>query len=140
MANKGINKVIIMGRVAKDPVTGALPNGSAAFNCVVATSEQWRDKQSGENQERVEWHKITIFGKLAEIAGSYVTKGMMLYVEGKNRTRKWTKDGVDHYTTEVVADEIQFFNTASRQSNDADGNQADQGGYGSDQFDDDIPF
>lgn len=141
MSNRGVNKTILLGRVGQEPKVGALPNGSAACNFSLATSEVWKDKQTGEKQERTEWHKITVFGKLAEIAGNYVKKGAMIYVEGKLRTRKWTKDGVDHYVTEIIADDIQFTGSGggnATQSDDDDWSGDKQ--RDNDQFDDDIPF
>jgi single-strand DNA-binding protein len=141
MSNRGVNKTILLGRVGQEPKVGALPNGSAACNFSLATSEVWKDKQTGEKQERTEWHKITVFGKLAEIAGNYVKKGSMIYVEGKLRTRKWNKDGVDHYVTEIIADDIQFTGSGggnATQSDDDDWSGDKQ--RDNDQFDDDIPF
>ena len=135
MSSRGVNKTILLGRVGKEPKTGLLPNGSAACNFSMATSEVWKDKQTGEKQERTEWHKIAVFGKLAEIVGDRLQKGEMIYVEGKLRTRKWNKEGVDHYITEIIADDVQFTGSAQR-DNDSAGNQGHDE-YG---FDDDIPF
>lgn len=99
----GVNKVIILGNVGKDPETRFLPNGGAVTNLTIATSESWKDKQTGEQKEKTEWHRVVIFGKLAEIAGEYVKKGSKLYIEGALQTRKWTnQQGQDQYTTEIV--------------------------------------
>ena len=99
----GVNKVTILGNVGKDPETRFLPNGGAVTNLTMATSESWKDKQTGEAKEKTEWHRVVIFGKLAEIAGEYVKKGSKLSIEGALQTRKWTnKEGQDQYTTEIV--------------------------------------
>ncbi|MBZ1846735.1 single-stranded DNA-binding protein [Klebsiella pneumoniae] len=102
MASRGVNKVIIIGRLGQDPEVRYAPSGAAFANITVATSEQWRDKQTGEQKEQTEWHRVVISGKLAEIAGEYLRKGSEVYLEGKLRTRKWTdQNGVDKYTTEI---------------------------------------
>ena len=104
---RGVNKVILVGTLGKDPETRYMPSGSAVTNLTLATSESWKDKQTGENQERTEWHKVAMFGKLAEIAAEYLRKGSQVYIEGKLRTRKWQdKEGKDRWTTEIVADEM----------------------------------
>ncbi len=104
----GVNKVIIVGNVGKDPETRFLPNGGAVTNLTIATSESWKDKQTGEQKEKTEWHRVVMFGKLAEIAEEYVKKGSKLYIEGALQTRKWTnQQGQDQYTTEIV---LQGFN------------------------------
>jgi len=106
---RGVNKVIIVGNLGKDPETRYMPSGSAVTNLRIATTEAWKDKQSGENQERTEWHAVAMFGRLAEIAAEYLRKGSQVYIEGKLRTRKWQdKEGKDRYTTEIVADEMQM--------------------------------
>ncbi len=103
MASKGINKVILIGNLGKDPEVRYLPNGGAVTSLTLATSESWRDKQTGEQKERTEWHRVAIFGKLAEIAGEYLRKGSQVYIEGALQTRKWQDQaGQDRYTTEVV--------------------------------------
>ncbi|QFI16971.1 single-stranded DNA-binding protein [Klebsiella aerogenes] len=102
MSSRGVNKVIIVGRLGQDPEVRYAPSGAAFANITVATSEQWRDKQTGEQKEQTEWHRVVISGKLAEIAGEYLRKGSEVYLEGKLRTRKWTDhNGVDKYTTEI---------------------------------------
>lgn len=103
MASRGVNKVIIVGRLGQDPEVRYAPSGAAFANLSVATSEQWRDKQTGEQKEQTEWHRIVISGKLAEVAGEYLRKGSEVYLEGKLRTRKWTdQSGAEKYTTEVL--------------------------------------
>ncbi|MFV8913129.1 single-stranded DNA-binding protein [Enterobacter hormaechei] len=103
MASRGVNKVIIVGRLGQDPEVRYAPSGAAFANMTVATSEQWRDKQTGEQKEQTEWHRVVLSGKLAEIAGEYLRKGSEVYLEGKLRTRKWTdQSGVEKYTTEVL--------------------------------------
>jgi len=102
---RGVNKVILVGNVGGDPETRYLPNGNAVTNISIATSDSWNDKQTGQRQERTEWHRVVFFGKLAEIAGEYLRKGSQVYVEGRLQTRKWQgQDGQDRYTTEVIVD------------------------------------
>ncbi|NLJ13294.1 single-stranded DNA-binding protein [Denitrificimonas caeni] len=101
---RGINKVILIGNLGGDPETRYLPNGNAVTNLTLATSDSWRDKQTGQMQERTEWHRVTFFGKIAEIAGQYLRKGSKIYIEGRLQTREWEKDGVKRYTTEVIVD------------------------------------
>src|SRR3569833_2369240 len=106
---RGVNKVILIGNLGKDPEVRYMPSGGAVANVTLATSETWKDKQSGENQERTEWHNVVFFNRLAEIAGEYLKKGSKVYVEGSLRTRKWQdKNGQDRYTTEIVAAEMQM--------------------------------
>jgi single-strand DNA-binding protein len=105
---RGINKVILVGNVGSDPEVRHLDGGNAVCSFSVATSETWKDKNTGEKQERTEWHRVVIFRQLAEIAGKYLRKGSQVYLEGKLQTRKWDKDGVTHYTTEVIANEMQM--------------------------------
>jgi single-strand DNA-binding protein len=153
---RGVNKVILVGNLGKDPETRYMPSGSAVTNLRIATTEAWKDKQSGEQQERTEWHSVAMFGRLAEIAAEYLRKGSQVYVEGKLRTRKWQdKEGKDRYTTEIVADEMQMLGSksggASAGAAAATGGGAaaaagtgraavnDNGGPPGD-FDDDIPF
>lgn len=103
MASKGVSKVILIGHLGQDPEIRYMPNGGAVANITLATSESWRDKQSGEMREKTEWHRVVIFGKLAEVAGEYLKKGSQVYIEGSLQTRKWTdQSGQDRYTTEVV--------------------------------------
>lgn len=104
-----VNKVIIVGNLGRDPETRYMPNGEAVTNVAVATTESWKDKNSGDKKEITEWHRITFYRKLAEIAGQYLKKGSAVYVEGRLQTRKWTdKDGVERYTTEIIADTMQM--------------------------------
>lgn len=103
MASRGVNKVILVGNLGQDPEVRYLPNGGAVANITLATSESWRDKETGEQKEQTEWHRVVLFGKLAEVAGEYLRKGSQVYIEGQLRTRKWTdQSGVEKYTTEVL--------------------------------------
>lgn len=101
---RGVNKVILIGNVGGDPETRYLPNGNAVTNITLATTDSWKDKQTGQQQDRTEWHRVVFFGKLAEIAGEYLRKGSQCYIEGRLQTREWEKDGVKRYTTEIVVD------------------------------------
>ncbi|ASU37556.1 single-stranded DNA-binding protein [Herbaspirillum sp. meg3] len=125
-----VNKVIIVGNLGRDPETRYMPNGEAVTNVAVATTESWKDKNSGEKKELTEWHRITFYRKLAEIAGQYLKKGSQVYVEGRLQTRKWTdKDGVEKYTTEIIADTMQML--GSRQGMGGGASMDDGGGsYG----------
>jgi single-strand DNA-binding protein len=106
---RGVNKVILIGNLGADPETRAMPSGSTVANLRIATTENWKDRTSGENQERTEWHRVALFGKLAEIAGEYLRKGSQVYIEGSLRTRKWTdKQGQERYSTEIVGNEMQM--------------------------------
>ncbi|OWW22345.1 single-stranded DNA-binding protein [Noviherbaspirillum denitrificans] len=126
-----VNKVIIVGNLGRDPETRYMPNGDAVTNIAVATTESWKDKNSGEKKELTEWHRITFYRKLAEIAGQYLKKGSQIYVEGRLQTRKWTdKDGVERYTTEIIADTMQML--GSRQG------MGGGGGGGGSSMDDDY--
>ena len=109
---RGINKVILIGNLGADPETRAMPSGMTVANIRVATSESWKDKQSGESKERTEWHNVAMFGRLGEIAGEYLKKGSKVYIEGALRTRKWQdKQGNDRYTTEIIANEMQMLDS-----------------------------
>lgn len=145
-----VNKVILVGRLGKDPETRYMPNGDAVTNITLATSETWKDK-NGEKQEKTEWHRVTFYRKLAEIAGEYLKKGSMAYIEGRLETRKWTdKAGVDKYTTEIIANEMQMlssrsggntFEVVDRESSaGAAAKTAKKTGGEFDDFEDDIPF
>jgi single-strand DNA-binding protein len=150
---RGVNKVILVGNLGKDPEVRYSPNGNAVANITLATSEQWKDRNSGEQQEKTEWHRVVFFNRLAEIVGEYLKKGSQVYIEGKLQTRKWQgQDGQDRYTTEVVANEMQML--GGRQgggggdqwssSKPASGGQqnspAAEGGGDIGDFDDDVPF
>jgi len=141
---RGVNKVIIIGNLGQDPETRYMPSGSAVTNLRVATNESWKDKQTGEQKDRTEWHRVAMFGRLAEIAAEYLGKGSQVYIEGKLRTRKWQdKDGNDRYTTEIVADEMQMLGGRSgggapAMSDSPPASAAVQ--PSGDDFDDDIPF
>lgn len=114
MASRGVNKVILVGNCGQDPETKYMPSGGAVTNVSVATSEAWKDKQTGQPQERTEWHRVVFFNRLAEIAGEYLRKGGKVYIEGALRTRKWQgQDGQDRYTTEIVASEMQMLDSRS---------------------------
>jgi single-strand DNA-binding protein len=106
---RGVNKVILIGHLGADPETRAMPSGSTVANLRLATTESWRDKQSGEQQERTEWHRVALFGRLAEIASEYLRKGSQVYIEGSLRTRKWQdKQGNERFSTEIVGNEMQM--------------------------------
>jgi len=164
---RGINKVILIGNLGADPETRFMPSGDAVTNVNIATSESWQDKQSGQMQERTEWHRVVFFNRLAEIAGEYLKKGSKVYIEGSLRTRKWQgQDGQDRYTTEIVAGELQMLDSrpdgagqgqaprnqqqgqhqqqhGNAHSAARDGAAPQQGGGGGGDpydFDDDIPF
>jgi single-strand DNA-binding protein len=114
---RGINKVILIGHLGADPETRAMPSGMTVANMRLATTESWKDKQTGEQQERTEWHNVALFGRLGEIAGEYLRKGSQVYIEGRLRTRKWQdKEGRDRYTTEIVANEMQMLGGRAGQS------------------------
>jgi len=108
---RGINKVILVGNLGRDPETRYMPSGGAVTNVSIATSKGWKDRDSGEQKERTEWHRIVFFNRLAEIAGEYLKRGSKVYIEGELRTRDWEKDGQKHYTTEVVASEMQMLDS-----------------------------
>jgi len=128
MASRGVNKVILVGNLGNDPESRFLPSGGAVTNITVATSETWKDKQSGQPQERTEWHRIVFFNRLAEIANEYLRKGSKVYLEGSLRTRKWQdKSGQDRYTTEIVASEMQMLD--SRGANQSGGGANSQNEY-----------
>ena len=121
MARRGINMVIIMGNVGVEPEVRYTPSGSAVTNLSIATSESWKDKQSGEAQERTEWHRIVFYNKLAEIVGQYVKKGSKLYIKGNIRTRKWQdQSGQDRYTTEIIAEDMQMLDRKGEIEADTD--------------------
>jgi single-strand DNA-binding protein len=148
---RGVNKVILIGNLGKDPEVRYMPSGGAVTNVTIATSESWKDKQSGEQQERTEWHNVVFFNRLAEIAGEYLKKGSKVYVEGSLRTRKWQdKEGKDRYTTEIVAGEMQMLDSrgagggAPSQRDESSGGAWQKGSSSvaepAGDFDDDIPF
>jgi single-strand DNA-binding protein len=162
----GVNKVIIIGRLGQDPETKYLPSGGAVTNASVATSEKWKDKATGQPQEKTEWHRLVFFNRLGEIAGEYLKKGSNIYIEGRLQTRKWqAKDGTDRYSTEIVVDQLQMLD-GKQDGSSQQGANRDAAGYGAgvaglihqpenasqkqkmaqqspagfDSFDDDIPF
>ena len=152
---RGVNKVILVGNLGQDPQTRAMPSGKTVVNLRIATTDQWRDKQTGENKENTEWHTVVMFDRLAEVAAEYLRKGSQVYIEGKLRTRKWQdKEGNDRYSTEIVANDMQMLGgrggggatggggyerePAQRSGGAPEGGAA--GGGSRDEFDDDIPF
>ena len=159
-----VNKVIIVGNLGKDPEMRSFPNGDQIANVTIATTDRWKDKTSGEMKEATEWHRVNFNGRLAEIAGQYLKKGSQIYVEGSLRTRKWTdKDGVDKYTTEIRADQMQMLGSRQGMGGSSGSSDSDEGAYsaprapaarpapvakatpakaasGFDDMDDDIPF
>ena len=135
-----LNKVTIIGHLGKDPESRFLPDGKAVANFTVATSETWKDKESGEKKEKTEWHRITAFGKLAEICGEYLKKGTLVYIEGKLGTRKWTdKEGVERYTTEITADTMKMLGGRTDRNESKPSKPAAKSAP-QESFDDDIPF
>ena len=155
MASRGVNKVILVGNVGTDPETKYMPNGNAVTNLSLATSETWKDKNTGQQQERTEWHRITFYQRLAEIVAEYVKKGSKLYVEGRLQTRSWEQDGVKRYATDIIANEMQMLDSRGGSS---DGGMGGSNNYNQSAapasapqqaqapanvdggFDDDIPF
>ena len=165
---RGINKVILVGNLGNDPETRFMPNGNQVTNISIATSESWKDKQSGQQQERTEWHRIVFFNRLAEIAGEYLKKGSKVYIEGALRTRQWDKEGKKHYSTEIIANEMQMldgrndggmgggfnqnnqppnagggsseFGSGGGRGNGSQGGSQDFSATPPEAFDDDIPF
>ena len=155
---RGVNKVILVGNLGNDPETRYMPSGDAVTNISIATTESWKDKQSGEQKEKTEWHRVVMFRRLGEIAAEYLRKGSQVYIEGKLRTNKWKdRDGNDRYTTEIIADEMQMLGgrggagggdySSGGGSNKSSGGGSGQSGGGqnsppppADDFDDDIPF
>ena len=149
MAGGGINKVIIIGNLGRDPEVRYMSDGTAVANFSVATSEFWKDKQTGEKKERTEWHRIVAWRSLGELCGKYLSKGRQVYIEGKLQTRSWEKDGVTHYSTEIIASDVQFLggrdeSTGAGAGRPAARNQMADQGYPeppmADTRDDDIPF
>ncbi|SUZ94028.1 uncharacterized protein METZ01_LOCUS46882 [marine metagenome] len=142
---RGINKVIVVGNLGADPDTRFMPSGNAVTNISVATSESWNDKETGERQEKTEWHRVVFFGRLAEIASEYLKKGSQVYIEGKLQTRKWEdKEGNERWTTEIVSNQMQMLGEKMSQSASNQGNVTKQNNssneFVDEEFDDDIPF
>lgn len=144
---RGINKVILIGNLGQDPEVKYTPSGSAVTNVNIATNESWKDKNSGERQERTEWHRVVFFARLAEIVGEYLRKGSQVYIEGRLQTRKWQdKDGNDRYSTEIVANEMQMLggrgggSAAFDEPSSGQKSAPEESGKAPDDFDDDIPF
>lgn len=147
---RGVNKVILIGNLGRDPEVRYTPSGLAVANITIATSESWKDKQSGENVERTEWHRVVMYQRLAEIAGEYTRKGSKVYIEGRLQTRKWQDKttGQDRYTTEIIADTMQMLDSkgggsqgdAPAYEKSTSSSAAPQAAPAMDTFDDDIPF
>ncbi|WP_028448510.1 single-stranded DNA-binding protein [Chitinibacter tainanensis] len=131
-----LNKVLLIGNLGRDPETRFLPSGGAVCNFSIATTENWKDKNTGAKQEKTEWHNITMYGRLAEIAGEYLKKGSSVYIEGRLQTRKWQdkQTGADRYTTEIVADQMQMLGGRGGVGGGMGGGQGGPGGYGGDDF------
>jgi single-strand DNA-binding protein len=144
----GINKVILIGNLGADPEVRYMPSGGAATTLSLATSESWKDKVSGENQERTEWHRVAFHNRLAEIAGEFLKKGSKIYVEGSLRTRKWkSKDGQEHYTTEIIGKEMQMLDSRGGSASHDESKPSSSASSlepvhnsAPDNFDDDVPF
>lgn len=143
---RGVNKVILIGNTGKDPEVRYMPTGKAVANISIATSEKWKDKQTGEDQERTEWHNLVFFGRVAEIVGEFVKKGQQIYVEGMLRTRKWQdKEGNDRWSTEIVCHNMQLLGNRGsgggrEQSQESSHPEASAPRDSGEDFDDDIPF
>lgn len=149
MAKGSVNKVILIGNLGRDPELRYTPNGTAVAQFSIATTEAWKDKQSGENQERTEWHRIVMYSRLAEIAGEYLRKGSKIFIEGRLQTRKWQdkNSGQDRYTTEIIADSLQMLDgkgSSGQSSNNSEApaqeKEMEASHAPADNFDDDIPF
>ncbi len=147
---RGVNKVILIGNLGRDPEVRYMPSGSAVTNVTIATTDSWKDKQTGDKQERTEWHNVVFYNRLAEIAGEYLKKGSKVYVEGSLRTRKWQdkNTGADRYTTEIIANEMQMLDSKGSgsapfnrdTSASSDESKPEMAAATLDDFDDDIPF
>ena len=143
MSSRGVNKVILLGNVGGEVESKVMPSGGTVVNFSVATSESWKDKNTGEQKEAVEWHRCVCFGKLAEIIAQYVKKGSKLYIEGSLRTRSWEQEGVKRYATEIVVSEMQMLDGKPQDSSQQSGQgraAPAQSAPKQDNFDDDIPF
>ena len=145
---RGVNKVIIVGTLGADPDTSYAPSGSAITKLSIATNESWKDKETGEQKEKTEWHRISMFGRLAEISAEYLRKGSQVYIEGKLATNKWQdKEGNDRWTTEIIANQMQMLggrptgnSTSSKSKSNENQQSPPESPAGTDDFDDDIPF
>ena len=157
MASRGVNKVILVGNVGNDPEVRYMPNGNAVANVSVATSDSWKDRNTGDQQERTEWHRVVFFNRLAEIVEQYVKKGTKLYLEGRLQTRSWEQDGAKRYSTQIVANEMQMLDSrgaggvnqefgdqapppAAPSQDSEKGSTQQPSSSNFDNFDDDIPF
>ncbi|MBQ75610.1 MAG: single-stranded DNA-binding protein [Gammaproteobacteria bacterium] len=145
---RGINKVILVGNLGNDPETRYMPDGNAVTNVSIATSKSWKDRNSGEQREKTEWHRVVFFRRLGEIAAEYLKKGSKVYVEGELQTRQWEKDGQKHYTTEIIGNEMQMLDSRGGGGGMPSSSSGGPGGGAgpdlepppADDFDDDIPF
>lgn len=147
---RGVNRVTIIGRLGADPETRYMPNGNAVSNVTLATSDSWKDRETGQLQERTEWHRVVFFGKIAEIAGQYLRKGSKVYIEGRLQTREWEKDGIKRYTTEIIVDmrgQMQMLDSQQQGGQQAHQQPAQQQGaphqapaYQANDFDSEVPF
>ena len=143
MASRGVNKVILVGNVGNDPEVRYMPNGNAVANISIATSDSWKDRNTGEQQERTEWHRVVFFNKPAETIGQYVKKGQQLYVEGRLQTRKWQdKDGIEKYSTDIISDNFTFVGSKSDSSDAFTPKTQDNNDFSNQDIikDEDIPF
>lgn len=140
----GVNKVFLLGALGRDPEVRYSPSGDAVCNLSLATSKSWKDRNTGELQEHTEWHRLVLFRRLAEIAGEYLKKGSKIHIEGELKTRKWEKDGVTHYTTEIVVNQLSMLDSRSSGAGEQAAAQQPRGGSGGQRYDsfadDEIPF
>ena len=140
MASRGVNKAIIIGNVGSDPDIRTMPNGNQVVNLSIATSDEWKDKQTGDKKEKTEWHRCVFFNKIADIAAQYVNKGSKLYIEGRLQTRSYEQDGVKKYSTEIVVNDMQMLDSKNTNSNNEVKEASKNDVEKFDAFGDDIPF
>lgn len=145
--SKGLNKVMLIGNLGQDVELSAMPNGDAVCTLSIATTESWKDKNTGEKVDKTEWHRVVAFKRMAEVCGEFLRKGSKVYIEGSLRTKKWEKDGVTRYTTEIVARDMQMLDSRQQQGEQEQGRSNENGSQSSytappapDNFSDDIPF
>jgi len=140
MASRGVNKAIIVGNVGSDPDIRTMPNGNQVVNLSIATSDEWKDKNTGDKKEKTEWHRCVFFNKIADIAAKYVNKGSKIYIEGRLQTRSYEQDGVKKYSTEIVVNDMQMLDSKNTNSNNEVKEASNNDIAKFDSFDDDIPF
>jgi single-strand DNA-binding protein len=140
MASRGVNKAIIVGNVGDDPDIRTMPNGNQVVNLSIATSDEWKDKNTGDKKEKTEWHRCVFFNKIADIAAKYVNKGSKIYIEGRLQTRSYEQDGVKKYSTEIVVNDMQMLDSKNTNSNNEVKEASNNDIAKFDSFDDDIPF